>query len=92
MVHRSHAGVVDQDIQPAFPLSDLLEHSLDRRFVANVETVVSIVREFPFKRRPAAPYDLAASASVMLDQGAADAFSRPCDQDNLILGHCGCLL
>ena len=49
MVHRSHAGVVDEHIQPAVVLSDLREHSLDRRFVATVEAVVPIVREFLFQ-------------------------------------------
>jgi hypothetical protein len=67
MVHRGYAGVIDEHIQPAFLLSDLREHSLDRRLIANVEAVVPIVREFPFKRGPAAPDDVAASASVMLD-------------------------
>src|SRR6266496_1112814 len=92
MVHGGNAGVVDEHIQPAFLLSDLREHSLDRRFVANVEAVVPIVREFPFKLGPAAPDHVAASASVMLDQSAADALPRTRDQDDLVLSHCGHLL
>jgi hypothetical protein len=67
MVHRGHPGVVDKHIQPAFLLSDIREHSLDRRLVAHVEAVVPIVWEFAFKRRPAASDDLAATAGVMLD-------------------------
>ena len=51
-----------------------------------------ILREFPFKWGPAAPDDVAATAGVMLDQGATDALSRPCDQDDLIFSHCGRLL
>jgi 1,2-diacylglycerol 3-alpha-glucosyltransferase len=57
-----------------------------------VEAVVPIVRDFPAKWGPAAPDDVTAPASVMLDQGAADPFSRPCDQDDLVLSHCGRLL
>jgi hypothetical protein len=92
MVHRGDAGVIDEHIQAAFLLSDLREHSLDRRLVANVEAAVPIVREFPFKWGPATPDDVAASGSVMLDQGTTDALSRPRDQDDLILIHCGRLL
>jgi hypothetical protein len=35
---------------------------------------------------------VAANTSVMLDQGATDALSRPRDQDDLILSHFGRLL
>jgi hypothetical protein len=53
---------------------------------------VPVVRELTFKWGPAAADDVAASAGVMLDQGPTDAFPRPSDQDDLILGHFGRLL
>jgi hypothetical protein len=43
MVHRGDASIIDEDIEPAFLLSDLREHLLDRGLVANVEAVVPIV-------------------------------------------------
>ena len=45
---------------------------------------LNAVREFPVKRGPAAPDNVAPTASVMLDQGATDTFSGPRNQDDLI--------
>jgi hypothetical protein len=92
MVHRGDAGVIDEHIQPALLLSDLREHSFDRRLIGNVEAAVPVVRELTFKWGPAAADDVAASTSIMLDQGAADALSRARNQDHLIIGHSGRLV
>jgi hypothetical protein len=77
MVHRCDSGVVNQDIEAPLVLPNLREHTFDGRFISDIQAIVSIVRKFSFKGRTATSNYLALFAGVMLDQGAANTFTRP---------------
>jgi len=67
MIHRGHAGIVNEHIQPPVVFSDLGEHFFHRRFVDNIEAIMAVIRELIFKEGPAAPQDLTTSAYIVLD-------------------------
>ena len=73
MVHRCDPRVVNQNVEAFLSLPDMREHVFDPRFISNVEAVVSIIRKFPFERRPTASKDLVLPGRVMLDQGTTEA-------------------
>ena len=77
MVHRCDSGVVNQNIEASLVLSNLCEHVFDGRFISDIKAVMSIVSKFSLEGRTTTPNDLALFASVILDQGAANTFTRP---------------
>ena len=77
MIHRCDPSIVNQDIEAFLGLPNLREHVFDCRFISDIEAVVPVIRNFPFESRAATPNYLALFARAMLDQGAADAFTRP---------------
>ena len=57
-------------------IRDLAEREYKWGFISDIEAAMSIILQFSFERRTATPNYLAFFASVILDQRAADAFTR----------------
>src|SRR5438477_488356 len=87
MVHRCDPGVVNKDMEALLGLPDLRKHLLHCGFISNVQAVMPVIGKFSFKRRTAAPNYLATFAGVMLDEGAANPFTRTGNQNDFVLRH-----
>src|SRR5688572_23767371 len=82
MVHRSDAGVIDQDIKASVGIRNFREHLFDCVFVRDIETEVTVIRRLEFGFFPAAADDLMSLRKIMVDEIGADALTTTSYQEH----------
>src|SRR5688572_30153124 len=82
VVHRSDAGIIDQDIEASVGIRNFREHLFDCVFIRHIETEVTVIRRLVFGFFPAAADDLMALRKIMVDEISADALTTTSYQEH----------
>jgi len=76
VIHRSNAGVVDQDVNSAMAFPNRIEHFQNRIFISYIRLMMEIVIVLPIGCSTTAPFDYVAFFEIILGQISSYTRSR----------------